>query len=103
MIDLTTQRIVVTGGAGFLGKFVCKKLCQRGVPSDQLLVPRSTLYDLTTEDGVVRMYDDFEPDIVIHLQPRLGVSAQIWPNRAVFSMPMLQWDFILLNTEDNGK
>ncbi len=72
MIDLTTQRIVVTGGAGFLGKFVCKKLCQRGVPGDQLLVPRSTLYDLTTEDGVVRMYDDFEPDIVIHLAAEVG-------------------------------
>lgn len=64
------QRVVVTGGGGFLGSFVVEKLMQRGC--DQVVVPRSHDYDLVTMEAVRRLYDDARPDIVIHLAARVG-------------------------------
>jgi GDP-L-fucose synthase len=71
-IDLREKRIVVTGGAGFLGKAVCDVLKKRGVPPNQVFVPRRRDYDLVYEPNVVRMYDDFQPDVVIHLAAEVG-------------------------------
>jgi GDP-L-fucose synthase len=68
--DLSTKRVVVTGGAGFLGRVVCAKLRERGC--DQVLVPRRREYDLTSEDAVVRMYADMKPDVVVHLAAEVG-------------------------------
>ncbi|MCA9119916.1 MAG: GDP-L-fucose synthase [Planctomycetaceae bacterium] len=70
MIDWVRQKVVVTGGAGFLGRVVCDKLRERGCTN--IGVPRSCDYDLTTENAVRRMYDDFEPDLVIHLAAEVG-------------------------------
>ena len=72
MIDLCKKRIVVPGGAGFLGTSVCKTLLSRGVPENQIFVPRKKNYDLTNENDVVRLYDDFSPEIVIHLAAEVG-------------------------------
>ncbi len=72
MIDLCKKRIVVTGGAGFLGTSVCKTLLSRGVPENQIFVPRKNDYNLTNENDVVRLYDDFSPEIVIHLAAEVG-------------------------------
>ncbi len=69
-IDWNTTRITVTGGAGFLGSYVCNVLRQRGCR--HLSVPRRCDYDLTREDDVVRMYDDFRPEVVIHLAAEVG-------------------------------
>ena len=72
MLDWNTQRVTVTGGAGFLGKFICDKLRQRGVSDDRLFIPRRKDYDLTVEADVKRMYDDTKPDMVIHLAAEVG-------------------------------
>ncbi|MFW5841194.1 MAG: NAD-dependent epimerase/dehydratase family protein, partial [Planctomycetota bacterium] len=71
-LDLTAQRIVITGGAGFLGRFVQQQLRQRGVPDEQILVPHHADYDLTEESAVVRMYDDMQPTVVLHLAAEVG-------------------------------
>ena len=63
------KRIVVTGGSGFLGSHVTEMLDQLGA---ELIVPRSTGYDLTVEDDVKRLYADTKPEIVIHLAARVG-------------------------------
>lgn len=72
MLDLARQRIVVTGGAGFLGTAVCRTLRARGVRDEMLVVPRRRDYDLTVEADVVRLFDDARPDVVIHLAAEVG-------------------------------
>jgi len=67
---LADKRIVVTGGAGFLGSHVVEKLTAAGCRS--IFVPRSAQYDLTRMADVVRMYDDARPEIVIHLAAKAG-------------------------------
>lgn len=69
-MDLKGQRVVVTGGAGFLGRKVCGLLESRGC--SEIMVPRRADYDLTSEDAVVRLYADCTPDIVIHLAAEVG-------------------------------
>jgi len=70
--ELSGKRIVVTGGAGFLGQAVCRVLHKRGVPDDWIMVPRRRDYDLTVEAAVVRLYADARPDVVIHLAAEVG-------------------------------
>ena len=70
MLDLPSQRIVVTGGAGFLGGFVVEALRARGCRD--IFVPRRADYDLVDPVHVRRMYDDFRPDLVIHLAAVVG-------------------------------
>lgn len=69
-MDLSKKRILVTGGAGFVGRVVCDKLRQRGC--SEILVPRRADYDLTTEDAVQRLYADMKPEVVIHLAAEVG-------------------------------
>ncbi|GKS58466.1 GDP-L-fucose synthase [Nitrospira sp.] len=64
------RRVVVTGGAGFLGSFVVELLQRRGCR--QITIPRSKDYDLVHMEAVERLYADARPDIVLHLAGRVG-------------------------------
>ena len=61
---------MVTGGAGFLGSNVVRKLKERGC--EQIFIPRSKDYDLRDKEAVIQMYVDSKPDIVIHLAAVVG-------------------------------
>ncbi len=69
-MDLAGRRIAVTGGSGFLGRVVCRKLAERGCC--EVLVPEHAEYDLTSEDGARRMYGTLRPEIVLHLAAEVG-------------------------------
>ncbi|MHC4336724.1 MAG: GDP-L-fucose synthase family protein [Planctomycetota bacterium] len=64
------RRIVVTGGAGFLGRYIIEGLQKRGCRN--ILVPKIEDYDLAKMDDIIRMYEDMKPDIVIHLAAVVG-------------------------------
>lgn len=64
------RRVVVTGGAGFLGGYVTDGLCKRGCK--HILVPKIEDYDLAKSEDIIRMYNDMKPDIVIHLAAVVG-------------------------------
>jgi GDP-L-fucose synthase len=77
MSNFPYKRVVVTGGAGFLGSYVTRKLRERGV--DNIFIPRSSDYDLVQIEQVRRLYDDTNPDLVIHMA---AVVGGIGANRA---------------------
>jgi GDP-L-fucose synthase len=85
MYELKGKRIMVTGGAGFVGKVLCAKLKARG--AQEVLVPRSAQYDLTEAAAVARCYADLKPDCVIHLAAEVGgIGAnQRHPGRFFFA------------------
>jgi GDP-L-fucose synthase len=64
------KNVVVTGGSGFLGSAVVRKLREKNCRS--VMVPRSAEYDLTDGAAVRRLYDVSEPDVLIHLAARVG-------------------------------
>lgn len=64
------KKVTVTGGAGFLGSRVVKKLEERGCSS--IFVPRRREYDLVNYEACKKVYKISKPDIVIHLAARVG-------------------------------
>jgi GDP-L-fucose synthase len=69
-MDLSTKRICVTGGAGFLGSFLVEELQRRGCR--EIFVPRRQHYDLTTVAGVERLFADARPQVLFHAAARVG-------------------------------
>lgn len=71
-----SRRVIVTGGAGFLGRQVCRLLHERGVPEAGVFVPRRREFDLTREADCARLYREAfggnKADVVIHLAAEVG-------------------------------
>ncbi len=72
-MELPKKKIIVTGGAGFLGRFVIDKLKKEElVPEKNIFVPRSKNYDLREKGDIKKMFEDFPANIVIHLAANVG-------------------------------
>lgn len=63
-------KVIVTGGAGFLGKKVVERLKQEGY--SDIFVPRSAQYDLTEQSAVRSLLADVRPRLIIHLAAQVG-------------------------------
>ena len=69
-LNLATKRICVTGGAGFLGTHLIRRLKEHG--AREIFVPQYPEYDLVREADIIRMIDTAKPDIIIHLAAKVG-------------------------------
>jgi GDP-L-fucose synthase len=67
---LARRRLLVTGGAGFLGKHVVTELERKGCK--EIFIPRSKDYNLVELEAVKKVYRDAKPDVVIHLAAKVG-------------------------------
>jgi len=76
-MDWAQKRVVVTGGSGFLGSAVVDRLRARGYQN--IIVPRSSKYDLRDQAAIGHLYKDAKPQVVIHLA---AVVGGIGANRA---------------------
>ena len=63
------KKVIVTGGAGFLGSYIVEKLQKKGA---EVFVPKFEDYDLRKIENIRRMFDNFLPEIVIHLAAVVG-------------------------------
>jgi GDP-L-fucose synthase len=70
MSTLEGKRILVTGGSGFLGRFVCQRL-EAHRPAE-LVLPRSADHDLRDRDTIRSLFQQSRPQIVIHLAAVVG-------------------------------
>lgn len=75
-IDWSTQRVIVTGGAGFLGRHVIERLHARGVTPDRIFIPRRANFDLTEKPDCARLLRDAfpaaRPTMILHLAAEVG-------------------------------
>jgi GDP-L-fucose synthase len=68
-VQIDAAKVIVTGGAGFLGRHVVRLLQDQGA---QCIVPRSRDYDLTHEAAVARLFAGAPADAVVHLAAEVG-------------------------------
>jgi GDP-L-fucose synthase len=69
-VELSGKRILLTGGAGFLGRHVREALKASG--ARDVVAPRKAEYDLTREESVARLFRDHRPQVIIHLAAVVG-------------------------------
>ena len=69
-LDLKSKRILVTGGAGFLGSHIVERLRQAGC--SRIAVPRRKDCDLTREDDIEELLREFHPELVVHAAALVG-------------------------------
>ncbi|MBT4584458.1 MAG: GDP-L-fucose synthase [Phycisphaerae bacterium] len=87
-MSLQGKKVIVTGGRGFLGGFVCKALAKRGAEVSPI---GSSEYDLTNQSDVQRMYKEQHPDVVVHLAAACGgIGANVEnPARFLYENAMM--------------
>lgn len=69
-LSLAGKRVLVTGGAGFLGAPVCRLLAEHGAA--EVIAPRKLEYDLTDPEAVTSLFEFSRPDVVLHLAAEVG-------------------------------
>ena len=80
------KNVSITGGSGFLGKHVRKRLEQRNCKKISIVDHKK--YNLVDGRDVQRMYDDQKPDIVFHLAAVVGGIGINQKNPGKFFMKM---------------
>ena len=93
-MELQNKRVVVTGGAGFLGQHLVRALQMRGC--QDIMIPRRSQYDLTREESVERLYRDTRPQLVIHLAAVVGGIGANQANPGRFFYDNLMMGILLM-------
>jgi GDP-L-fucose synthase len=71
-MHLKKERIVITGGTGFLGQHVYQNLIDRGIPKENVFAIGKSHYDLTEPRWARQLFRDLKPTVVIHLAAVVG-------------------------------
>lgn len=66
------MKILLTGGGGFLGRFVYQELLNRNYGQTDIFIPRKKDYDLTNYHTVKKLFEEYKPDTVVHLAAEVG-------------------------------
>ena len=69
-LDLSSKRVCVTGGAGFLGTHLIRKLRENG--ARDIFIAQYPEYDLVKGEDIDRLLADAHPDVIIHLAAHVG-------------------------------
>lgn len=75
------KQVTITGGSGFLGSFVVEELAAAGA---KIFIPTAKHYDLRKATNIERMFDDFMPDVLIHLAASVGGIGANMKNPGIF-------------------
>lgn len=76
------KKVIVTGGAGFLGSFIVERL--RSLGASEVFAPRSKDYDLVQRENVIKLFKEHKSDMVIHLAAKVGGIGANMCNPGVF-------------------
>jgi len=71
-MDIANKKILVTGGKGFFGSYILEELVARGVPATNIFALGSTDCDLTNLEDTMRIFNQIQPNIVIHAAAKVG-------------------------------
>lgn len=96
-----TRRVLVTGGSGFIGRAVLRRLAERGATS--VTAPRSADYDLTRPDDTAKLFVDAQPDLVIHLAARVaGIGGNMARPADLYLDNLLMGTYVLEEARRHG-
>ncbi len=100
-VDFANARVLVTGGAGFLGSSVGRVLTERG--ATDIVVVRSRDYDLTDRVATAGLFDEVGPDLVIHLAARVGgIGANMEHPAEIYLANLLMGTFVIEEARRTG-
>jgi GDP-L-fucose synthase len=100
-VNFANAKVLVTGGAGFLGSAVRRVLTDRG--ATDIVAVRSRDHDLTDRSATAKLFDEVGPDLVIHLAARVGgIGANMEHPAEIYLANLLMGTYVIEESRRTG-